>query len=111
MTALSKLSLAVPCLAALLSFSAPASAQQAGLVNVDLRNANILSNIANHLNVNVSNVPITVQAPISVAAAVCGVAIDVLSSAINHGGASCYAQSSSRALNKIVQNVMNLQTQ
>jgi hypothetical protein len=111
MKALSKVSLAVPCLAALLSFSAPAFAQQAGLVNVDLRNSNILSNIANHLNVNVSNVPITVQAPISVAAAVCGVAIDVLSNAIKHGGASCYAQSSSRALNKIVQKVINLQQQ
>ena len=111
MNALSKVSLAVPCLAALLSFYAPASAQDVALVNVDLRNAKILSNIANHLNVNVSNVPITVQAPISVAAAVCGVAIDVLSNAINRGGASCYAQSSSRALNKIVQNVINLQQQ
>jgi hypothetical protein len=106
-----KMSLVVPCLAALLSFSAPLSAQDVGIVNVDLTNAKILQNIANQLNVDVSNVPITVQAPISVAAAVCGVAVDVLSSAINHGGASCYAQSQSRALNKIVQNVMNLQFQ
>jgi hypothetical protein len=111
MKTLSKVSLGVPCLAALLSFYTPASAQDSGLVNVDLRNARILNNIANHLNVNVSNVPITVQAPISVAAAVCGVAVDVLSNAINKGGASCYAQSDSRALNKIVQKVINLQLQ
>ena len=111
MTALSKLSLAVPCLVALLSLSAPVSAQDSGLVNVDLRNAKILNNIANHLNINVSNVPITVQAPISVAAAVCGVSVDSLSNAINKGGASCYAQSMSGALTKIVQKVINVQSQ
>jgi hypothetical protein len=31
--------------------------------------------------------------------------------AINKGGASCYAQSTSSALNKIVQNVINVQHQ
>jgi hypothetical protein len=46
-----------------------------------------LSNITNHLNGNISNVPITVQAPISVAAAVCQVTVAVLSNAINKGGA------------------------
>src|SRR5436190_13165042 len=61
--------------------------------NLDLRNARVLSNIANNLNVAVSNVPITVQAPISVAAVVCQVTVAVLSTAINKGGASCYAQS------------------
>ena len=86
-----------------------ASAQQIGLVNVDLRNARVLSNIANSLNVAVSNVPITVQAPISVAAVVCQLTVAVLSTAINKGGASCYAQSTSSALNKIVQYVINLQ--
>jgi hypothetical protein len=101
------MSLVVPCLAALLSFFSTAISPGRRCRERDLRNAQILQNIANHLNVNVSNVPITVQAPISVAAAVCGVAVDVLSSAINHRGASCYAQSQSRAL----QNVMNLQLQ
>src|SRR4051794_17359299 len=66
--------------------------------NLDLRNARVLSNIANNLNVAVSNVPITVQAPISVAAVVCQVTVAVLSTAINKGGASCYAQSTSNAL-------------
>ena len=63
------------------------------------------------LNVSVSNVPITVQAPISVAAVVCQVTVAVLANAINRGGASCYAQSTSAALNKIVQNVINAQHQ
>ena len=103
--------IALPFAAALLASTMPASAQQGGLVNVDLRNANILSNIANHLNVNVSNVPITVQVPIDLAANVCGVSIDLLASAIGHGGASCYAQGTSRALNKEVQRAINLQTQ
>jgi hypothetical protein len=79
------------------------------IVNVDLRNANILSKIANNLDINISNVPVTVQAPISVAANVCDVDVAILSTAIDRGGASCYAQSTSSALNKIVQRVVNLQ--
>ena len=108
MKVVSKLLLVLPFTFALAS---QASAQQVGLVNVDLRNANVLSNIANHLNVSISNVPITVQAPISVAAVVCQVTVAVLANAINRGGSSCYAQSSSAALNKIVQNVINVQHQ
>ena len=108
MKIVSKLLLVLPFTFLLVS---QASAQQVGLVNVDLRNARVLSNIANGLNVAVSNIPITVQAPISVAAAVCQVTVAVLSTAINKGGASCYAQSTSSALNKIVQNVMNVQLQ
>jgi hypothetical protein len=108
MKAVSRFWLVLPFTFALAS---QAWAQQTGLVNVDLRNANFLSNIANHLNVSVSNVPITVQAPISVAATVCQVTVAVLANAINRRGASCYAQSSSAALNKIVQNVINVQHQ
>src|SRR5436190_10872468 len=108
MKVVSKLLLVLPFTFLLVS---QASAQQVGLVNVDLRNARVLSNIVNSLNVAVSNVPITVQAPISVAAVVCQVTVAVLANAINRGGASCYAQSTSSALNKIVQNVINLQHQ
>lgn len=111
MKAIRRAWIVVPFAAAILGYSIPASAQQAGLVNVDLRNAKILDNVANHLNVNVSNVPITVQVPIDLAANVCGVSVDLLANAYNHGGASCYAQGTSRALNKAVQNVMNLQRQ
>jgi hypothetical protein len=92
--------------AAILGGAASSSAQQTGLVNVDLRNARILNNVANDLNVNVSNIPITVQAPINIAANVCQVSVAVLARAIQRDGASCYAQQTSRALNRIVRNVM-----
>lgn len=101
--------IAIPFAAAILGFSIPSSAQDSGLVNVDLRNADILSNIANHLNVSVNNVPITVQVPAVVAANVCDVSVDVLTKALKKGGASCYAQGTTAAFNKAVQNVMNLQ--
>jgi hypothetical protein len=39
------------------------------------------------------------------------VTVAVLANAINKGGASCYTQSTSSALNKIVQKVINLQIQ
>lgn len=96
---------------ALLSLGTVASAQQEGLVNVDLRNARILNNLARNLDVNVSNIPITVQAPINIAATVCNVNAAILGEAIQKGGASCYAQQSSRALNRIVKNVMAVQNQ
>lgn len=102
--------MAIPFAVAVLGYSVPSFAQT-GLVvvNVNLQNAKILNNIANHLNVNVSNVPITVQVPVDVAANVCDVTVDVLSAAYKHGGASCYAQGTSGALTKMVQQVMNLQ--
>ena len=65
--------LALPVLASMTFSSSPASAALV-VVNVDLRNARELNNIANNLQVAVSNVPITVQTPINVAAQVCGVA-------------------------------------
>ena len=102
---------ALPLTAVLLSFATPAFSQQAGLVNVDLRNARVLTHVADRLNINVSNVPITVQVPVAVAAVVCNVPITVLATAINRGGASCYAQSTNNALTRIVQRVVNLQIQ
>src|SRR5690348_1768248 len=108
MSSIRKAWIALPFAAAVLGYSLPSSAQQSGLVNVDLRNAKILNNIANHLNVNVSNIPVTVQVPVDVAANVCGVSVDLLSRAFGNGGASCYAQGTSKALNKQVQRVMNL---
>lgn len=63
-----------------LSASVPAVAQQNGLVNVDVSNVlNDLDILNGSLNNN------TVQVPISVAAAVCGVAVNVLASSKNRG--------------------------
>lgn len=107
----SKFWLALPLTAALLSVSTAASAQSAGLivVNVDLRNARILNNLARDLSVNVSDIPITVQAPVNVAAIVCQIDATILAQSFNRGGSSCYAQQTSSQLNRIVRRVMNLQ--
>ena len=85
--------LALPVLASMTFSSSPALALV--VVNVDLRNARVLNNIANNLQVAVSNVPITVQAPINVAAQVCGVAANVLATSFARGGATCTAYQSS----------------
>jgi hypothetical protein len=111
MNTVRKACVAVSFAAAVVGYSLPSSAQQAGLVNVDLRNARILNNIANHLNVNVSNIPITVQVPIDVAANVCAVSVDILSQSAANRGANCYAQTTSHALVQQVQKVMSLQGQ
>ncbi|TFY99318.1 hypothetical protein EZ313_22430 [Ramlibacter henchirensis] len=83
--------------------AAPALAQQSGLVNVDIRN--VANNIAQNLKVNVSQIPVTVQVPVAVAANVCGVAANVLGTqaAGGSGSGSCTATTTSDALNEIVQ--------
>ena len=78
-----------------------AFAQQSGLVNVDVHN--VANDIAKNINVDVSQVPVTVQAPIGVAATVCGVAANVLGQQRNAGNASCTASSTSTALDQLVQ--------
>lgn len=74
--------------------------QQGGLVNVNVTNLDLLKNFANNNEVQLLNnvtVPITIQAPINVAANVCGVAVNVLAK----GGPSrnsCTAEQGSEAL-------------
>ncbi len=77
-----------------------AHAQQSGLVNVDI--SNVATNIAQNINVDVSQIPVTVQVPVGVAANVCGVNANVLAQQ-GAGLASCTATSASTALNQIVQ--------
>lgn len=81
--------------------AAPAFSQQSGVVNVDIRN--VANNIAQNLKVDVSQIPVTVQAPVSVAANVCGVAANVLGQQTTGGSGSCTATTTSAALNDIVQ--------
>ena len=72
------------------------------LVNVNL--SNVLNNLALDLKVDKANIPINAQIPISVAANVCGVSINVLS--IGAGGGSskgCTAQTTSPELTQAVQ--------
>ena len=81
--------------------AAPAFAQQSGLVNVDVKN--VANNIAQNLKVNVSQIPLTVQVPVDVAANVCGIAANVLGQQAAGGSGSCTAKSTSTALEQIVQ--------
>lgn len=76
--------------------------QQGGLVNVSVGNVDLLKNFANNNEIEILNnaniaVPVTVQAPINIAAQVCGVAVNVLAK----GGpakSTCEATQGSEAL-------------
>ena len=77
------------------SITAPAAAQQNGLVNVDV------SNVANNLDLDLLNNSLnnnTVQVPIGVAANVCGINANVLAQQAKGGNATCEAKSVSKAL-------------
>lgn len=72
------------------------------LVNVNL--SNVLNDLALDLKIDKANIPINAQIPISIAANVCGVSINVLS--IGAGGGSsqgCTAQTASPELVQAVQ--------
>ena len=72
------------------------------LVNVDL--SNVLNDLALDLKIDKSNIPVNAQIPITVAANVCGVSINILS--IGAGGGSsegCTANSISPELKQYIQ--------
>ena len=96
-----KMTFAAIVSAAMFGMAPTAFAQQSGLVNVDI--SNVANNIAKNINVDVSQIPVTVQAPIDVAANVCNVAATVLGAQAGSGGGSCTAKTTSTALNEIVQ--------
>ncbi len=73
----------------------------AELVSVDI--SNVANNIAKNINVDVSQIPLTIQVPVDVAANVCGIAANVLGQQVASGAGRCTAQSTSSALNDIVQ--------
>ena len=83
-----------------LGYLSVSGAQQSGLVNVDI--SNVANNIARNINVDVSQIPVTVQAPIGIAANVCGVNANVLAQQ-GVGAAQCTATSTSNALDNLVQ--------
>jgi hypothetical protein len=89
--------IAAPLAAVLaLGFAASLSAQeQEGLINVNISNNEILE----ELNLSA---PITVQAPIGIAANVCGVNANVLAEQRRNGDDTCDAQNSSQALQQLV---------
>ena len=76
-----------------------------GLIAVNVQDVALLNGFLNNDQIsalNNLNVPITVQAPISVAANVCGVNVAALASQKNKGGGSCTATSGSSALARLV---------
>jgi hypothetical protein len=77
-----------------------------GLVAVQIQNVDILNNFLNGAQIAALNdigLPITVQAPISVAANVCGTTVNALAALRKTGDAACTATSGSGALADIVQ--------
>jgi predicted small secreted protein len=77
-----------------------AAAEVPSLVNVNL--SNVLNNLALDLHVDKANIPINAQIPITVAANICGVSINVLS--VSTGGSpSCSATTTSPQLDQVVQ--------
>jgi predicted small secreted protein len=70
------------------------------LVNVDL--SNVLNDLAVRLNLDRANVPINAQIPITLAANICGVSINILSASTG-GKANCTATTSSPELAQVVQ--------
>lgn len=71
------------------------------LVNVNL--SNVLNDLAVRLNIDKANIPVNAQVPISIAANVCGVSINILS--VGTGGQSqgCTAKTASPELAQTVQ--------
>ena len=87
-----------------LGAAVPASAQLVGGGLVVVNVSNVANDIAKDLDVNVSDVPVTVQVPVSVAAVVCNVEVAVLSRLGPDGALpQCTARSTNDALNQIVQ--------
>jgi hypothetical protein len=70
------------------------------LVNVDL--SNVLNDLSLDLKIDKSNIPINAQIPITVAANVCGVSINILSVATG-GSPNCTANSISPELKQYIQ--------
>jgi hypothetical protein len=105
MRSFSKFLLAVPFAAAVLSLGsgAPVQAQVVGGGLVVVNISDVIDDIALDLNVDVSQIPVTVQAPIGVAANVCDVNANVLAAQRRGGAAECDAETTSTALNRIVQ--------
>ena len=98
--------------AAMTAVASPAFAQtqtavgnSQGLIPVQIQNLALLNDFLNDSQVAVLNgvsVPITVQAPISVAANVCGTTVAALAEARKNGTGGCEAKSGSAALADIV---------
>jgi 3,4-dihydroxy-2-butanone 4-phosphate synthase len=94
--------------------TAPAVAQNAGgLITVQVTDVDILKNSLNNNDVDVLNnsnilsgnaiaVPVNVQVPIGIAAAVCGTTVAVLAQDLANGDNKCEAKNASGALGQAI---------
>lgn len=72
-----------------------------GLVTVNV--SNVANDIAKNLSIDVSQVPLSIQVPVGIAANVCGVDANVLAKQKQGGTAACDATSTNNALQQVVQ--------
>ena len=91
--------------------ASPALAQQSGLINIDLSGLSVLerAEIAKDINVDVSQIPVNVQVPVSVAAAICNVPVNVLAQNKSKGDTACAPTAGSDAINSAVQKQLKQQ--
>lgn len=80
--------------------SAQAQDGMDGLVNVNIQD--LLQDIAVDLNIEETNIPVTIQLPISIAANVCDVSIDLLAVQVDTGEANCVAVTGSQEVTQTV---------
>ena len=92
----------LPLAGAIARAASPASAQVVGGGLVVVNVSNVANNLAQNLKVNVSQIPVTVQVPIGIAANVCDVSANVLAQQRKTGDAKCDAKSTSDAFNSVV---------
>ena len=88
-----------------MAMTAPAIGQVgAGLVVINLSDISVAdrAEIAKDINVNVSDIPVNVQVPVSVAAAICNVPVSVLAQTKTKGDAACSPTAGSDALNSAI---------
>jgi hypothetical protein len=71
------------------------------LVNVNL--SNVLNDLALDLRLDKANIPVNAQIPITIAANVCGVSINILSVSTGGSSGGCTATTSSPELAQVVQ--------
>ncbi len=96
----------LPALAACALIATPVSAQLVGGGLVVVNVSDVIDDIAVDLNVSENQIPVTVQVPVAVAAAICGLDVNVLAKQRQDGERTCDATSNNAALNKIVQKQM-----
>ena len=86
---------------AVVSGAKAAGGAATSLVNVNL--SNVLNDLALDLKIDKANIPINAQIPISIAANVCGVSINILSVSTGGSSGGCTAKTSSAELAQTVQ--------